>query len=225
MSGRPVHHNDQAAPHRSPPTARTTPPGARHGLLALQRSAGNRAVVALVAGARPVVQRDAKTAAQALWDAKKNGVFVSDFTEEFNKAHGVTRTDQAAIKKEFAAIKLANATPAKVTGTVTKAELGAATSGNSGGQSYHPSGASTPHMSVEWTAPASAGGLYTIKKFHYKVRSDGGYFWWNSIVGGKASFHETTGLKASEKTNNKEAANKKAALLGPLLNCALDPIP
>jgi len=193
-------------------------------LLALQRSAGNRAVADLVTGNRPVVQRDATTAAQALWDAKKKGVFVSDFTPEFNLAHGVTRNDQAAVKKEFLRIKTASADPPKVTGTVTWAELTTATAGNSGGQSYHPAGSSIPHMSVEWTAPPTKGGLYTIKKFHYKVR-EGGYFWWNSVSSGKATFDSAVGLTTTEKTNNKTKANDKAAFLGPLLNCALDPIP
>lgn len=223
MNGRIVHQSDKA--EGGQPTRTRPIPAAGHALLALQRSAGNRAVAGLVTGRRPVVQRDAKSAAQSLWDAKATGVFVKDFTTTFNATHGVTKADQSAVKLAFAAIKLAAATPARVTGTATKAELTAATTGNSGGQSYHPSGASVPHMSVEWDAPPSKGGLYKIKKFHYKVRSDGGYFWWTSIDNGRANFYETAGLTAEQKADHKTAANAKAAFLGPLLNCALNPIP
>lgn len=66
-------------------------------LQALQRLAdGNTAMQRLA-----VIQRDVNTAAQALFDAGKTGVFVKDFTPDFNQTHGVTKSDQAAIKKQL----------------------------------------------------------------------------------------------------------------------------
>lgn len=156
------------------------PHAAGHTLLALQRSAGNRAA-ALVAGREPVVQRDAKTAAQALWDAKSTGVFVKDLTPTFNATHGVTRADQAAVKR-VRGDQAGQRDAGEGDGHGHQDELTTATTGNSGGESYHPSGASVPHMSVEGDAPTAKAGLYKMKKFHDEVRSDGGYFWWSCIA-------------------------------------------
>ena len=193
------------------------------GLLGLQRQAGNRAVTALVGGGVPVIQRTSETAAAALFAAGQKKVFVSTFTTDFNAAHEVTKADQKAVQAALDALSPVAAVAAPKPGTVTEATLFSVTKGNSGGQSYSPSGDVTPHISVEWSAPAAKGGVYTIKKLHYKTTS-GKYFWWATISGGHADFDSST-MGRVEHNAAMAAANAKAAKIAPRLNITLGAIP
>lgn len=156
-----------------------------------------------------IVQRTVDSAVDALWEklqGKRPTRF--DLNKRFLAEHGLSDTDKPQIHKDYQARIAAAVTEARknATGVATKAEVARVLTGNSGGQSYYPSGQQYPHVSVEWEFIDKAHENLRIKKIHVTLRPTGERYWWAGFSSGKADFSGVSGDVSAFKQGDKQAA-------------------